>query len=152
MPSVVVRASPQKASDCAHWYTRNKISERFSTDQSRSYQLGVVVHVCDPRAWEVGAGRSGVQSHPELHRELGAILGYTRLRLKGWRVGSVVKIAYRSFRGPEFGPQHLDQQFTTTSNSVSKETGHPPGLEGTALHTLHAGNQTYVLYKSSKGY
>lgn len=64
--------------------------EEFLRRHERSCRLLTVVHTCNPRAWEVEAGRSGVQSHPELHREPGVILGYLRLT-QAWRDGSVVK-------------------------------------------------------------
>lgn len=33
---------------------------------------GMVAHACDPRTWEVEAGRSNVQSQPQLHSKFEA--------------------------------------------------------------------------------
>lgn len=44
--------------------------------------LGVVVRASNPRAEEVEAGASQVQSHLELHRKLMISLGYTKHCLK----------------------------------------------------------------------
>lgn len=38
----------------------------------------VVAHDCDPRAWEVEAGRSGVQIQPQIHNEFEASLSCVR--------------------------------------------------------------------------
>lgn len=41
--------------------------------------LAIVEHIHNPRTWEVGAGISGVQSHPQLHTEMKTSKGHMRL-------------------------------------------------------------------------
>lgn len=43
---------------------------------------GTVAHTCNPSTYDVEAGGSRVQGHPQLHRQVEIILAYTRLSLK----------------------------------------------------------------------
>ena len=40
------------------------------------HKAGIVAHACDPSAWKLGAGGSGVQGHCQLHGESGVNPGF----------------------------------------------------------------------------
>lgn len=44
--------------------------------QSITHKLGRVMYTCDVSTWELEVGGSEVQDHPQLHREVKAILDY----------------------------------------------------------------------------
>lgn len=118
----VALAGPQPVnhSHKSHTYRMNAAVSLGNPDCHRA-------HIYNARAWEVTAGRSEVQSYPQLHTEFEASLGYTRAsqNIEGWREGAVVKSTCCSHRGPRFHSQwcsgfHHTQRLATAYNSQSK--------------------------------
>lgn len=51
-------------------------------DPSQNIRTDMVIHVCNPRTWELEAGGSGVQGHPRYISESGTILDDMRPRCR----------------------------------------------------------------------
>lgn len=78
-----------------------------------------VAHTCKPSTYDMEAGGSRVQDHPQLHRQIEIILAYMRLSLKTKKEYQATEVVSRAGEmAQQFGDQQLLFQMTQVQLSA----------------------------------